>query len=110
MSEDGSGITFALANGEQRKAGIIIRTDGIRSALRNYIFPEVEPTFGNVMIIVCTVPTPLVKFPYENYDLAVSINGEAGGFRWLSRTQMVQKCLLQCKFALMNGTRPAGKL
>ena len=80
VSEDGSSVTFAFANGEQRKAGIIIGADGIRSAVRKYIFPEVEPTFGNVMTIVCAVPTSLVKFPYDNYDLPVSINGVAGGF------------------------------
>jgi hypothetical protein len=32
------------------------------------------------MTIVCAVPTSLVKFPYDSYDLPVSINGEAGGF------------------------------
>jgi 2-polyprenyl-6-methoxyphenol hydroxylase-like FAD-dependent oxidoreductase len=80
VSEDGSGATFAFADGEQRRAGIIVGADGIRSAVRKYIFPEVEPTFANVMTIVCAVPTSLVKFPSDNYGLPVLINGEAGSF------------------------------
>lgn len=80
VSEDGSGVTFAFANGEQRKAGIVIGADGIRSSVRKYIFPEVELAFAGVMTIVCAVPTSEVKFPYDNYNLPVSIIGEAGGF------------------------------
>ena len=80
VSEDESGVTFAFTNGEQHEASIVIGADGIRSAVRRYIFPEVEPSFANVMTVVGAVPTSLVEFPHDNYDLPVSINGEAGGF------------------------------
>jgi 2-polyprenyl-6-methoxyphenol hydroxylase-like FAD-dependent oxidoreductase len=80
VSEDGSGVTFAFADGEERKAGILIGADGIRSTVRKYIAPEVEPVFGNVMVLVSAVPISQVKFPFDNYGLPISINGEAGGF------------------------------
>lgn len=80
VDESSTGVTFAFVDGGTETTDMVIGADGIHSRVRQYLFPDLEPTFSKAMSIICAIPTRAVEFPKEGYALPVSIHGPGGSF------------------------------
>ncbi|KAJ5621135.1 Salicylate hydroxylase [Penicillium lagena] len=80
VSEDDKSIIFAFADGSQQMADILIGADGIHSSVRHYLWPDVQPTWSNMVAISCVAPATAVQVPFDSYrtTMSVSIHGPAG--------------------------------
>ncbi|KAK3671807.1 hypothetical protein LTR78_008352 [Recurvomyces mirabilis] len=80
VSEDEKSITFAFKDGETKSTQMLVGADGIHSAVREHIQPNVKARFDGVMALTCAIATKDIKFPFEPYSTPVSIHGPAGAF------------------------------
>ncbi|CAL5873018.1 uncharacterized protein PFLUO_LOCUS7287 [Penicillium psychrofluorescens] len=80
VCETDENVTFAFVDGSQQTTNILIGADGIHSAVRGYLCPEIQPVWSKMVAIFCTAPVTAVKFPFDAYktEMPVSVHGSAG--------------------------------
>ncbi|OQE19263.1 hypothetical protein PENFLA_c019G01679 [Penicillium flavigenum] len=80
VSETETDVTWEFDDGTTTAATCLVGADGIRSKVRKYLYPELEPKFTNAMGVTAAVPTKQLHVP-EGYDLPVTImNRQHGAF------------------------------
>jgi 2-polyprenyl-6-methoxyphenol hydroxylase-like FAD-dependent oxidoreductase len=72
-------VTWEWEDGSVQSASILVGADGIRSAVRKYLYPDLEPTFTGMAGITAAVPTEQLKLP-PGYHIPVTIMTPTGGF------------------------------
>jgi 2-polyprenyl-6-methoxyphenol hydroxylase-like FAD-dependent oxidoreductase len=81
ISEDENGVKFALADGTEEVADILIGADGIHSKVRQYIFPDIVPEYAGFIGVTYAFPRYKLRFPPgEDVPLPVSIHDKNGAF------------------------------
>ncbi|GKZ21599.1 hypothetical protein AbraIFM66951_005195 [Aspergillus brasiliensis] len=78
ISETSSNITWEFTDGTVSTASCLVGADGIHSAVRKYLYPDLEPKFMNAMAVTAAVPTAQLA-PLEGYDLPVTIMNKTHG-------------------------------
>ncbi|MCJ1279918.1 hypothetical protein MMC21_007742 [Puttea exsequens] len=75
-----SGVTFAFADDTTLRASLLIGADGIHSAVRRYLHPSITPKYMGSAGMTSAIPIALLRLPFENYPLPVTITGKLGAF------------------------------
>ena len=80
--EDDSGVRFAFSDDTEDTAEILIGADGIHSKVRQYIAPDIEPTYSGFLGVTFAFPASKIRFPagHTDFPLPVSIMGKHGMF------------------------------
>ena len=80
ISEDATTVTFKLADGTERTTNLLIGADGIHSIVRQFLLPDLVPTWSGAVAVSCAAPTASIAFPDEEYaqKLPASIHGPTG--------------------------------
>ncbi|KAK2808457.1 hypothetical protein FQN50_004665 [Emmonsiellopsis sp. PD_5] len=79
VCETESQVTFEFADGSQASSAIVIGADGIHSAVRNYIVPDVKPIYAGMTAISSTCPRSSLRIP-PNFLLPATVMCKAGAF------------------------------
>ncbi|KAI9665653.1 MAG: hypothetical protein M1821_003587 [Bathelium mastoideum] len=80
-SADEGRVTFAFADGTTRTCSLLVGADGIHSAVRSYLAPDVQPTYSGLCALVGAVDRNIVTFPpgaEADFAQAVTIQGAPG--------------------------------
>ncbi|KAF2102295.1 FAD/NAD(P)-binding domain-containing protein [Rhizodiscina lignyota] len=82
VSEDGSGVRFAFADGSEETAELLIGTDGIHSTVRKYLFPDIEPKYAGFIGVTYAFPDSKLRIPtgQQNEEYPISFMGKKGVF------------------------------
>jgi len=78
ICETDSNVTWKFKDGSTATASLLIGADGIHSAVRSYIAPEVKPAFAHMAAIVAAVPTAQLGLP--NKSGITNLNGPSNEF------------------------------
>ncbi|KAH0562724.1 hypothetical protein GP486_002617 [Trichoglossum hirsutum] len=79
LSETEEGVTWSFIDGTTQSASLLVGADGIHSAVRRYLYPDLQPTFTGMAGITAAVPTAQLKLP-TSYHIPVTIQTEHGAF------------------------------
>ncbi|PMD64129.1 putative salicylate hydroxylase [Hyaloscypha bicolor E] len=79
LEETDEGVSWEFADGTRETAGLLVGTDGIHSAVRKYLYPDLKPTFAGGMGVTAAVPTEQLKLPL-GYHIPVTISTPHGSF------------------------------
>ena len=79
ISESSQEVVFGFADGSNSSASLLIRSDGIHSAVRGYIHPNAAPQYSGLMAINSVVPLSKVRVP-EGYHLPATVLAKHGAF------------------------------
>lgn len=71
-------ITWEFADGTTATATCVVGADGIHSKVRQYLYPDLEPTFTKMVIVTAAVPTSQLQVP-TGYNLPVTIMNKQHG-------------------------------
>ena len=73
-------VAFKFTNGRESTANILIGADGIHSKVRDFLMPNLEPTWSGAVAVSCISPTGALSFPPNGFEstLPVSIHGSTG--------------------------------
>ncbi|KAK1477539.1 kynurenine 3-monooxygenase [Colletotrichum cuscutae] len=82
VGEDDQGVGFEFADGERRRAGLLVGADGIHSRVRSsYVAPEAKPGFVGLAALTYAVPTAQLRVPEDkDYKFPVSVASGNGVF------------------------------
>ena len=80
VAEYQNSVDFAFADGEIKTTSRLIGTDGTHSKVREYLAPNVTPTFTGSLGINCAIPYSKLKIPHYTYPMPVSISSKHGAF------------------------------
>lgn len=75
---EGEGYVVFRVNGQEEMAGMLIGADGIYSIIRKYLCPDVKPEYTGVLGVLSHIRWDAVKWPYEGYERACTIQGKPG--------------------------------
>jgi 2-polyprenyl-6-methoxyphenol hydroxylase-like FAD-dependent oxidoreductase len=79
LEESEREVTWEWEDGSVQSAGILVGADGIRSTVRKYLYPDLEPTFTGMAGITAAVPTEQLRLPL-GYHIPVTIMTPTGSF------------------------------
>lgn len=79
VSETDKSVTWEFEDGSTQYSNILIGADGIHSTVRQYLYPDLKPTFTGMAGITAAVPTQQLKLP-TGYHIPVTISTPYGGF------------------------------
>ena len=79
VREDRNGVVFSI-NGEEKRASLLAGTDGIYSAVRKYLHPDIQPEYTGVIGTLAHIHRDTVKWPYPDYEPACTVQGKPGAF------------------------------
>jgi 2-polyprenyl-6-methoxyphenol hydroxylase-like FAD-dependent oxidoreductase len=79
VEESEEGVKWEFEDGEIGEASLLVGADGIHSSVRNYLCPDLTPTFTGGMGVTAAVPTAQLKLP-PGYHIPVTIMTPHGGF------------------------------
>ncbi|KAK5046847.1 hypothetical protein LTR84_007201 [Exophiala bonariae] len=77
VREEDNRVVFKV-NGSEETAGILVGADGIHSNVRKYLCPDVKPEYTGVLGVLSHIRWDAVKWPYEDYERACTIQGRPG--------------------------------
>ncbi|KAL2880439.1 hypothetical protein SGCOL_004159 [Colletotrichum sp. CLE4] len=82
VGEDDRGVEFEFADGERRRAGVLVGADGIHSRVRStYVAPDAKPAFVGLAALTYAVPTAQLRVPEDKeYKFPVSVASGNGVF------------------------------
>ncbi|KAF2246390.1 FAD/NAD(P)-binding domain-containing protein [Trematosphaeria pertusa] len=80
VAEDDQGVTFALADGTEERAEILIGADGIHSKVRAQILPDIVPAYSGFLGVTFAFPASKLRLPSPAFPMPVSIHGKNGAF------------------------------
>ena len=78
VAETDRDVTIAFADGAHATHDLVVGADGIYSAVRKHLFPDVKNTYFGRVAIAALAPTAAVHVPYPDYPLPASIQGPHG--------------------------------
>ncbi|KAL2865924.1 FAD-dependent oxidoreductase [Aspergillus lucknowensis] len=78
LSEAESSVTWEFYDGTRETATCLVGADGIHSKVREYLYPDLEPTFTHTMAVTAAVLTKQLQVP-EGYGLPVTIMNKVHG-------------------------------
>jgi 2-polyprenyl-6-methoxyphenol hydroxylase-like FAD-dependent oxidoreductase len=79
VSDEPSGVTFALTDGRVVDTGLLVGADGIHSTVRKHLYPSLTTRFTGMAGITAAVPTSQLGLP-EGYHVPVTITSAGGAF------------------------------
>lgn len=79
ITETADGVEFEFADGSTATSPLVVGADGINSAVRGYIAPEVKPVYSGFTAINCVSPRSSMRIP-ENFHLPATVMGKGGAF------------------------------
>ncbi|KAK2753339.1 hypothetical protein FQN55_003468 [Onygenales sp. PD_40] len=79
VSESEGQVVFEFADGSQASSAIVVGADGIHSAVRNYIVPDVKPVYAGMTAISGNCPRSGLRIP-PNFHLPATVMCKAGAF------------------------------
>ncbi|KAL5044383.1 hypothetical protein BDW71DRAFT_199067 [Aspergillus fruticulosus] len=71
-------ITWEFSDGTTATATCVVGADGIHSKVRKYLYPDLEPTFTEMVIVAAAVPMSQLQVP-TGYNLPVTIMNKQHG-------------------------------
>ena len=77
VNEGEDRVVFKI-NGQEEVAGMLIGADGIHSNVRKYLCPDLKPEYTGVLGVLSHIRWDAVKWPYEDYERACTIQGKPG--------------------------------
>lgn len=81
ISEDPTGVKFAFEDGSEEFAELLIGVDGIHSKVRQYIHPDIHPTYSGFLGVTYAFPASKLRFPKDvDIPVPITINGKNGAF------------------------------
>ena len=87
VEETQNRVTFKLTDGSVADASVLIGADGIHSALRSYVCPEVKPVFSGQLAVSAVISRAQLRVPPgTKYNLPAIIHGKNGGFLMLPQS------------------------
>lgn len=75
VSESEDGVSFTI-NGSNKRASLLVASDGIHSAVRKYVAPGIEPYYTGTTGVIAHIPRASVAWPYEDYERNATIQGK----------------------------------
>lgn len=76
VEETAYGVTF-LVNGEIKRASLLIGADGIHSAVRRYISPQL-PEYTGIACVYGHLPAGSIQWPTREFEKACTIQDDPG--------------------------------
>jgi 2-polyprenyl-6-methoxyphenol hydroxylase-like FAD-dependent oxidoreductase len=73
VSKTDKDVTIAFADGVHKTHDLVVGADGIYSAVRRYLFPDIKNSYAGRVAIAALAPMSAVKVPYPEYPLPASI-------------------------------------
>lgn len=86
VSENEQEVVFKV-NGQEETAGMVIGADGIYSSVRQYLNPGVAPVYTGTTAVLGHIRWDSVKWPYEGYERACTIQGVPGALFFIPEVQ-----------------------
>ncbi|KAF2172562.1 hypothetical protein M409DRAFT_50237 [Zasmidium cellare ATCC 36951] len=105
VSETEEEVTWQFDDGSSASASILVGADGIHSAVRKYIAPDVKPIYGGFVTLVAAVPTAQFGLPerdsknYNDPNNSFPMPGgivvpQLGAFVASPETKSADKCMI----------------
>ncbi|OOF94043.1 hypothetical protein ASPCADRAFT_171629 [Aspergillus carbonarius ITEM 5010] len=63
LTETPSTVTWEFTDGTTATATCLVGADGIHSRVRQYLYPNLEPHFTNIIAVTATIPTSQLDIP-----------------------------------------------
>jgi 2-polyprenyl-6-methoxyphenol hydroxylase-like FAD-dependent oxidoreductase len=87
VEETQNRVTFKFTDGSVADASVLIGADGIHSAVRGYVCPEIKPIFSGQLAVSAVIQRAHLRFPPgAMYNLPAIIHGKNGGFLMLPQS------------------------
>ncbi|PGH02629.1 hypothetical protein GX51_04512 [Blastomyces parvus] len=72
-------VVIEFADGSVESSAIVVGADGIHSAVRKHIVPDVKPVYSGLMAINSVCPRSELRIP-ENFHLPATVMSKVGAF------------------------------
>ncbi|OJD12793.1 hypothetical protein AJ78_06670 [Emergomyces pasteurianus Ep9510] len=79
ISDSPDGVVVEFSDGSTASSVLLVGADGIHSAVRGHIVPDVKPVYSGMMAINSVCPRSSIRIP-ENFYLPATIMSKAGAF------------------------------
>ncbi|KND92014.1 FAD-dependent urate hydroxylase [Tolypocladium ophioglossoides CBS 100239] len=79
VADSPRGVTVAFTDGSTASASVLVGADGIHSAVRKHLYPDLQTKFIGMAGITAAVPTTQLKLP-PGYHIPVTIISPKGAF------------------------------
>lgn len=113
VSEDDvtNSVVFGFADGTQKQASLLVGADGIHSKVRQYVLPEIKPTWSGVAPVWFVTPASKINYPSEDYknNLPVNIHGPTGAVHIAPQTPEGSEHLVAVQWASGEKSREGWK-
>ncbi|KAK5115199.1 hypothetical protein LTR85_009957 [Meristemomyces frigidus] len=77
VSDAADGVVFRI-NDTSHSASLLVGADGIYSAVRKHLAPDVGPEYTGIVGILSHIKRASVDWPYEDYERNATIQGKPG--------------------------------
>ncbi|KAF2482320.1 hypothetical protein BDY17DRAFT_346421 [Neohortaea acidophila] len=68
LAQTDTDVTWQFTDGSSSHASILVGADGIRSHVREYVAPDIKPTFDGVVSLLAVVPTTQLGLPAKDLE------------------------------------------
>ena len=75
VSDTSGGVTFRI-NDDNKRASLLIGSDGIYSSVRNHIAPGIKPEYTGTVGVMAHIKRASVDWPCEDYERNATIQGK----------------------------------
>jgi 2-polyprenyl-6-methoxyphenol hydroxylase-like FAD-dependent oxidoreductase len=87
LEETQDRVAFQFTDGSVAVASVLIGADGLRSAVRGYICPNIKPTYSGQLAVSALIDRTHLRLPSgANYHLPAVIYGNSGGYLMLPQS------------------------
>jgi len=106
VDESDNHVSFHFTDGSSGKASILVGADGIHSAVREFVCPDVAPIFSGQLAIGVTVQRTLLRFSDDKgHSLPAVFHGKSGGFLMLPQSFDGSEIMMVTQRAYMEQDR-----